>query len=68
MFVEFSCECPAMTHAKPYTNVVTFCNLDPFSTPLHVFIHFSLCTRWASSNKAESCKQQALSKENVWMT
>lgn len=44
MFVGFSYECPAITQAKPYTNVVTSCNLlDPFSTPLHVLFHFSLC-------------------------
>lgn len=68
MFVEFSYECPAMTQAKPYTNVVTFLQSwrTLFSTPLHVLFHFSFV--WLLSNKAESCKQQALSKENAWMT
>lgn len=66
MFVEFSYECPAITQAKPYTNVVTFCNLGPF---FHTFARFiSLFFVWLLSNKAESCKQQALSKENAWMT
>ena len=67
MFVEFSYECPAMTQAKPYTNVVTSLQSwrTLFSTPLHVLFHF-FCV--ASSDKAESCKQQALSKENAWMT
>lgn len=43
MFVEFSHECPAIIQAKPYTNVVTSCNLGPFFPHLCTFYFTFLC-------------------------